>query len=879
MSGFIAPLVIAALVSAQAPTAGVTPKAAAALKLMRPYAVLAADGPKHLSFSADDEGPLALDVVALTPEETVTLIAGLETSWNGYQLGPSLDVWFTDGVSTMPVPPVDSAEAHTVDFGPLVGERRGTFVVRLRARNGSTSTASAYGIYQVTDIGVVTAKSRGDRLVWATHISAKGPAANARVYSAQSRAPSHRGTLGYVGRTDDHGLILSSQPCWGRGSSSVIVVERTETEGQGDWAFVDERHERDLHLHSPCRSQGQSLGCALYWGSLATNRSAYRPGESIDIVGWIDERSRAPLHDGSTLSSRVKVRIVLENPRRMLKGQPKALASVSVKMGPVGTFVSKLDLPAVLPHGDYNLKLFIENEPEERELSTVRLSVHSFPTKDRFARLRASRPSFVKGQTIALQLETRNAQGSRSPYLLAKYELDCFPQQWSEDIVAVPLSFSYDSSSSMTGRFEKDEPALSAGEGTLKVSPPDVSDMAPSRCRFEGKFFPGGEPALESQAAFDVIPKRGLVVHEPTLDNSGRSWLRLQRVGSERIAPDEHWTVSLNERSCGADGCRQGRLVKSIAFPARTEQIVVALGHLPAAGYRMFARTHVAPGVTHGPWVIRIPKPQQSSPSISIEETKSGRFVMKPARLTGPAIVALASAGLRAAFPAPTNEAIALPIESDWAKPIGVIRLMVGSADAHLEIESMRVSPKKSSLDVHITPVKTASTKGRDASNTIKAGSTGGSPALEIRAVYGGKPVSQGFVTAWLVDQDTVDASGWTHTSAPWDSARSFDTVTDLFQWMAPKRGQTVGGSVGCGLQATSGFAVKSLPPDGDLDFRLTHDAKLDRQGRLKIELPATPVARNYRLYVLVTAPERTKEGPWRRGVASVPLPVHLPVD
>ena len=188
------------------------------------------------------------------------------------------------------------------------GSHPGLFIVQAQAGD-----QRAYALIQTTNLAAVVTQSDQDTLVWVTDNQTDRPVDGAEVFvypqpaltpdvTSQARIQ-HSIKLRTAGTTNENGVLVFSRPC----SAERLSIEEdrllyagprqnrvlTITHA-GDVLLLSEEDRRPVHgayclpkpeIHTPCEK---------VWASLTTPRRAYRAGETVSIIGWIDRSGPLP---------------------------------------------------------------------------------------------------------------------------------------------------------------------------------------------------------------------------------------------------------------------------------------------------------------------------------------------------------------------------------------------------------------------------------------------------------------------------------------------------------------------------------------------------------------------------------------------------------
>lgn len=199
-------------------------------------------------------------------------------------------------------------------------------------------------VLQVTDVAGFLAVSETRTIVWANDLKTGGPIVRATVESSDTA----------IGRTDAHGLAMGTTP-------NGLLRDRTQACVSSCDPVVTVRTAdgRGVFLPTSADNIRQTFDDAYwwtgadpgYWSLLHTDRSRYRPTDTINIWGVIRDR------DSGQVPAEVTVRLGVDS---SYSGNVRpSVASLTARPGPTGAFTNSLEL-ADMEDGYYTIELVVD---------------------------------------------------------------------------------------------------------------------------------------------------------------------------------------------------------------------------------------------------------------------------------------------------------------------------------------------------------------------------------------------------------------------------------------------------------------------------------------------------------------------------------------
>ncbi len=257
--------------------------------------------------------------------------------------------WSAEGlVDTSVLPKVVSIDAKLLDY-------RGSSWFRLPEPLAAgwyvlqepTGTRPAQAILQVTDIAGYLAVSETRTLVWANDLATKRPLAGASVSTGGAN----------LGRTDRDGLWSADTPgslhaqagaACREGCHPVVIVR----DGAGRSTFLPSIGQGGGFEYFGDSYWGGDQADARYWVLFHTDRTTYRPGDTINAWGVVRDRDSGDVPDS------VGLRVDSWSSDDRLR---PPIARVNLELSPTGVFAASIPSTDV-PEGSYSVDLVVNGE-------------------------------------------------------------------------------------------------------------------------------------------------------------------------------------------------------------------------------------------------------------------------------------------------------------------------------------------------------------------------------------------------------------------------------------------------------------------------------------------------------------------------------------
>ena len=202
-------------------------------------------------------------------------------------------------------------------------------------------------VLQVSDVSAYVSISTTNTVVWANNVRTDRPIANAVVSSGASP----------LGRTGSDGLLVARTP-------NELLVDRPETCASACppvlTVTTGDGNSTILPAITPSgpgflESSWTEAPSQRYWSVFNTDRTRFRPTDSINAWGLLRDRE-----SGKSPASAV-IRLAAENEGRVFG---PAVTSINVELGPTGAFAGSIPVKA-LPVGRYSLAVVVGDEVVE----------------------------------------------------------------------------------------------------------------------------------------------------------------------------------------------------------------------------------------------------------------------------------------------------------------------------------------------------------------------------------------------------------------------------------------------------------------------------------------------------------------------------------
>ena len=277
-------------------------------------------------------------------------LPGLDAAIDAYRQlrsAPTWSRWSTEGVvATADLPKVASFDARLRDYR---GDQAIAFPEPLDAGwyvvEHPDGRRPPQAIVQVTDLSGYLSVSDTRTVVWANDLATTRPVANATVAIDD----------GTLGTTDSHGLLVADTPDALLGTPDGTACEAgcqsfvTVRDDAGRAAFLPVGNEDKFEFLGGFGAFG---GTADHWSLLNTDRTRYRPTDTINVWGVLRDR------DSGVVPA--TVRAELHTPSSDGRRRPP-VAVLELEPGATGVFTGSIAVRD-LPPGAYTLELRLADE-------------------------------------------------------------------------------------------------------------------------------------------------------------------------------------------------------------------------------------------------------------------------------------------------------------------------------------------------------------------------------------------------------------------------------------------------------------------------------------------------------------------------------------
>ena len=289
-----------------------------------------------------------------TPKTTrieVYRLAGLTAGIEAFQALRTQPVWSRWSTAGL----LDTTKLHrVVAVDARLNSTENAYFVRLPNRlpagwylvQHPDATRPIQAVLQVTDVAGYLAVSETRTLVWANDLKTGGPIVRAVVES--------NGTE--IGRTDAHGLAMGTTP-------KSLLPDPAQACAQLCDPVITVRTADGRAIFLPAAAPNDRLGAfgdaysysdtdPGYWSLLHTDRTRYRPTDTVNLWGLARHR------DSGKVPAEVSMQLVSVSYDDGNARPP--VASLTARPGPTGAFTDSLQL-ADMPDGYYNIELLVDD--------------------------------------------------------------------------------------------------------------------------------------------------------------------------------------------------------------------------------------------------------------------------------------------------------------------------------------------------------------------------------------------------------------------------------------------------------------------------------------------------------------------------------------
>ena len=252
-------------------------------------------------------------------------------------------------------------------------------------------------VLQVTDVAGYLAASGTRTVVWANDIASGRPLAGATVSSDGVR----------FGRTDERGLALAATPnsLLPRAGESCanpcdpVAVVRT---ADGRQVFLPVSSGRDK-LDGYGGTYWWSEADSATWTLLHTDRSRYRPGDTVNVWGYARDR------DSGAVPSEVTIRLDASSDDGLGSGAP-AVRTLTRRPDRAGAFHGSLALTG-LPDGSYTMTLSVG----KRVIRSTSIVIGQIAKPAYQLHVTSGRRIYIAGDQVKVTVEARFFEGTPVP--------------------------------------------------------------------------------------------------------------------------------------------------------------------------------------------------------------------------------------------------------------------------------------------------------------------------------------------------------------------------------------------------------------------------------------------------------------------------------
>lgn len=487
---------------------------------------------------------------------------------------PAPQPQFTRSLRLKPQGPTDWSSV-VLDLNELGAGGRGALLVEIRATEllpkvaGNKPPAPVRGLFRLTDLGPVLTVSQPRSLVGVYRLSDAQPVAGAKVVRLDDKGQP-TGTpekpAGSLGVTDASGLAALPGPLADDRAPQEVhglyAVSLQGPDGKIDRAYLPLTSRSGVQTVKP---QGLRRGEHLRL-RIVTERDAYRPGETVRVVGWAAIDTPFAASGLRRVPAELAVELTVKDPRRRL------VASRRVSTTAEGKFWAELPLPAPGTLGGHSVSatllgseehVYVKVEdyrvPEFAVTATVEKADLIAPES---AQVRASATYFFGGPVLLKAARGSQDCGSthyRPPGLEHQFEVGAPLLDGGSRTGSIELA--------VPGQEAQDAQAAQGGSGRGRIAfaaPPSAPNRDPRRCTVSVSLYDGSHQSIGAETSYLVHPARYyLAVRTPRYLTEGdplsiavravafdgtRVAAEGARVAIERVYDEKLWKTVGSER-------------------------------------------------------------------------------------------------------------------------------------------------------------------------------------------------------------------------------------------------------------------------------------------------------------------------------------------
>lgn len=394
-------------------------------------------------------------------------------------------------------------DARQFDLAKTFGAKTGAAFLELipgevrRSQRGRADLEKSHGLVQLTNLGVMVAKSPAGGFVRVLSLDTAEPVAGATAHVYGETSPPS--LLGSFGPSDAQGMIRlpKGTPL----SGQVVHVVLVETK--------DDRVA--LGLHDPGTAAWRSYdlppeGAEFDVGVLMPDRELYQPGERMRVMGWT-ARSTVDTPAGIKGSGKRSVLVELED------SSNEVIASAKVRTKGYGKFWATLNIPEGARLGYASIRAVIDGDKDHAFTRSVALREFTAPAFD--VSLALDDTDLRHGQSTRASARARYLHGMPLPVAKARYRTACRPSQFTPvnsneyDLVS-PISRAVHPDTQWTKLAKT--PALDKGRMSFEVNPRGLTKGHPYQCSVSVLTMDAARQEISTSTTAWVHPSRYLLV-------------------------------------------------------------------------------------------------------------------------------------------------------------------------------------------------------------------------------------------------------------------------------------------------------------------------------------------------------------------------------
>lgn len=389
-----------------------------------------------------------------------------------------------------------------LDLAELTGGARGPVLVEIEAAGlvpGSEGAAPkpVRGLFRLTDLGPVVVPSVPRTAVQVLRLSDSAPVVGARV------ARFVRGAKGLetreVGVTDADGLLVLAEEVPPTSGAAPGPAEETL---RSPLVITDPATGDRTSIHadaSPAASSWPLRPGERLIARVIADRGAYRPGETVKVVGWSAVDTPFARSNLARLPKGTDVKL------RLLDRSGTAVAEQETTTTAEGKFWGELRLPGGAKLGDYRVEAVLADARVE-----ARLEVEDFRTPEFSVTASVAQRDRLIGESAAVRVASSYYFGGPAPIHRLSFHTSCQPGAYRPPgldarwIVGAPITGRRAAS---TARLTAPpDPAAPAGLREVALALPSALPDAPQLCSISAAVMDASFQEIGAETSVQLHP-------------------------------------------------------------------------------------------------------------------------------------------------------------------------------------------------------------------------------------------------------------------------------------------------------------------------------------------------------------------------------------